>query len=315
MHILRVASSFALATALCNAQSVATTVGGSTLTAGAIGPGGIPDFATQAAGPLPLPGSFSHVAFGGVATIQWDTLGSATSGGTTSLRHELNSFASPAEFSAMGTLTLEFTSTAPVIAGLFVLGSSSGSSGAPIPTIDVDFGADGTFELQSALGPVLDFGTHAISPTQPLLVAIRMQTTLPANLASIVSLAEVTLTPSNDLDWQQTALDCATTPTFLRCRPSFADRGIDVTWLQAVAPLVVVIGLAAEPVILPSVGSVPCLLVPRPDILLFAPLPIGWASHHVPLSPAVRPVTFFVQGVVLDPAGLQTTDGFVVDAF
>ena len=306
-------SCLVLSGVVCTAQSVTTAVVGSAMTAGATGPGGVPNFATQPAGPLPLPGVFSHTAFGGGAQITWGTDGTPTNGGTTTFRHELGSSTTPADFAATGTFTLEYTASAPVLAALYLFSGSVGSSGAPIPAVDVDFGADGTFELQSVLGPVFEYGTWPISPAQPLRLAIRMQTTLPANHLNITSFVEVTLAPVNNADATHVAVECASTATFLRPRASFANSGIDFTYLPPASPLVVVIGLAAQPVMLPPVGLVPCLLVPRPDILLFAPPPTS--SHHIPLPPAVRPVTFFVQGVVLDPSGLQTTDGFAVSAF
>jgi hypothetical protein len=79
---------------------------------------------------------------------------------------------------------------------------------------------------------------------------------------------------------------------------------------QISAPSVVVVGQTVQPVLLATAGTLPCLLLPAPDIVVVMPS----FFLHVPLPPGLRPLTFVVQEVTLTPNGLRTSDAYVVTA-
>ncbi|MFN3242498.1 MAG: hypothetical protein ACE37K_13425 [Planctomycetota bacterium] len=91
--------------------------------------------------------------------------------------------------------------------------------------------------------------------------------------------------------------------------PAFPQSGVLFGVGVASGPAVAVYGLGVQPTLLPNSGALqPCLLVPSPDLVVLIP-PNG---HLLGLPAAVRPITVYVQGVVLLPTGLGTSNGFVV---
>lgn len=117
-----------------------------------------------------------------------------------------------------------------------------------------------------------------------------------------------------------------TTPTAVNCSPNadvqftgfpvFSDSGYvfraDAPF--ASRPAVMVVGLAQQPILLPQIGPVPCLLVPSPDVLLPV-LPSQVVTLAIPLPPSVRPVTLQGQLVFLEAQGqLSVSDAWAVSA-
>jgi hypothetical protein len=75
-----------------------------------------------------------------------------------------------------------------------------------------------------------------------------------------------------------------------------------------------VVGLAQQPILLPQLGPAPCILVPRPDVLLPV-LPSQDVTFGIPLPASVRPVTLQGQLVYLEPQGqLSVSDAWAVSA-
>jgi hypothetical protein len=79
-------------------------------------------------------------------------------------------------------------------------------------------------------------------------------------------------------------------------------------------PAVMVVGLAQQPILLPQIGPAPCVLVPRPDVLLpVSPLQV--VTLAIPLPPSVRPMTLQGQLVFLEAQGqLSVSDAWAVSA-
>jgi hypothetical protein len=69
-----------------------------------------------------------------------------------------------------------------------------------------------------------------------------------------------------------------------------------------------VFGLGVQPALLPAglAASPLCILLPRPDALIFQLQPI---PTRMSIPAAVRPLHLWAQAVVLMPNGLGTTDG------
>ena len=182
--------------------------------------------------------------------------------------------------------------------------------GAQQPTALVDVGNDGLYEFVNgqqavALPPLV------IGP-QPLLVRVRTEArALPGEVSS--SNLGILIAPTNELDLATAALGCAGPLATLALRRSFVAQGLELTASSQSSslPVFAVFGFGAQPALLPSFGSAPCLLLPTPDIIV----PIASnATLSVGLPPALRPLTFWVQGVAVVPQ-LLTTDCTRVDAF
>ncbi len=251
------------------------------------------------------------------ATIQWDASNPPT-GQHVVLTHMLSGLPPGAStVSADGTFTIEFTATATTAVILHVGGTAQATIGVPFPATTVDLNADGSIELDGTDQPIEGLWNLVLTPGQPLRVAIAMHTTLPPNLVFVNHEVEAWLQPDNHLFVQGTALACGSPGSFatvvsMQAVPSFADTGLDATCRLngLLVPTVHVIGFAQQPVLLPGALGVPCLLMPSPDILLFA----ATGQLHLPLPLSVRPVTFQMQGVALNAAGLLTSSGVQVVA-
>jgi len=77
---------------------------------------------------------------------------------------------------------------------------------------------------------------------------------------------------------------------------------------------VLVLGLAMEPVLLPGSASLPCVLVPRLDVLSLL-LPQQSFAFHLALPPSVRPLDLHAQVVAIDEIGsLATSDAYLFHA-
>lgn len=210
-------------------------------------------------------------------------------------------------------LLVEFTSAVPVTGTLQLYRSTDLTPGAPWPSIQIDFDNNGVFEVPSlsALSPTSR--TASFGP-QPLLVRIRIAAAVVGNMESYTTVFLV-LVPDNNLTITTAVASCNPTspppPPFVQ--PLFGNQGLRLGLeQQPFAPSLMVIGFAAQPLLLSVHATMPCLLLPRPDVVLFEPT----GRLDLPLPPSVRPVTFFAQGVTLSSViGLVVTDGFLVTAF
>lgn len=207
-----------------------------------------------------------------------------------------------------GVFVLQISNPTPVAARLDVSRSLVGLSGAA--SLLVDVGNDGTVELtESSPSPTVGL-TVMLGPT-PL--SVRLQSQLTLNGAGAVDCRlQLLVTPTAGIAVSLVALGCHPFQQ-QQLAPTFAGnlriRTLDL--LPWPAPQVVVFGLGLQPILLPSSTLLPCLLLPSPDLVLFLP---PAQALDLPIPAAVRPVLLWTQGVVLDPTGLQTTNGSYVTA-
>ncbi len=180
------------------------------------------------------------------------------------------------------------------------------TAGTTLPAIEVDTDDDGIFDVTDLPGFGLE-RTVTLSAVQPTRVRIRFESSLavPGEQVTVVSVA---LEPANDLLVDRLVTGCVTAPTFFRAAPSFVDQGVDLATDQGPNEVAVaVVGLAPLGLLLPNALQLPCILLPAPDILIL--------DLHIPLPPAVRPLTFYVQGVDVTSSGLLASDGLRVVAY
>lgn len=177
-----------------------------------------------------------------------------------------------------------------------------GTPGTAIPLQEVDIGADGSAEMNASMPSVVR-STVAIGP-QPLTVLVRTRMSEATN-GSVSATIYVAVTPNNDISIVPAMPGCSS--GFLDVWTSFTDRGIVLLNNSAFGePEIGVLGLGLQPVVLP--GGPSCLLLPSPDLLMFLPY---YQPVEVGLPASVRPVTFWVQGVVFG-GPLGTTNAFRV---
>lgn len=203
-----------------------------------------------------------------------------------------------------------FTSATARDAEVHLSRSASVATGTPWPSVDIDVDNDGTFEI-------VDLQTWANQPIpvsfgpQPLEVRI-VYSGSAQTLQGFLDIVTVTLLPDNDLTIQTPVLGCrpVSPPPPPLLHPSFDNRGIDLLMYPSAAePSVLVLSLNAQPTMLSMSGTLPCLLLPAPDVVLLAT-----GAFHLGLPASVRPATVYAQGVTLTSSGLIVTDGYAVTA-
>ena len=219
----------------------------------------------------------------------------------------------PALAAATADLRLDLVATLPTSVRITVDVMFDGTPGAPLPSLTVDIGNNGTIEHQGigtfAPGTTWAIGTAAL----PVRVQISSQLAIAGNSNLYVI---VSVLPGHPTTVSRQVSGCGPAAT-----PHLAVvPGFDASVTFTVGPLpwtpVLVLGLGMQPVLLPPSGALsPCLLLPSADILVaMVPGPIGYPQTTLPLPPAVRPVTFWAQTVLVAPQGLYLTDAYRVDA-
>jgi hypothetical protein len=177
------------------------------------------------------------------------------------------------------------------------------AAGMALPTVQVDVGDDGSFELTSSgqLPPPLPVAIGAAG------VPIRVRTQVALGGAGYL-LASVTLRalPSHTVA-HPIAAGC--TPPDLRVIPHFAGDVSLASGTWSNEPWLAVIGLSLHPVLLNPLDV--CLLLPSPDIVLWDPFT---TVHTIPVPAAVRPVHFWAQAVRVGWTSLLSSEAFAVEA-
>ena len=158
---------------------------------------------------------------------------------------------------------VELTATSAAPIDLEIEQQFEGSVGAIIPTVMIDVGNDGTFDLGYTSSFSTTLSQYVLGP-QPLEVRIRYEgDSLAGN--RLATTTTVRAKPRNDLLVTNVAAEgCSQSSTVL---PVFAGRGVAA--LGYSPPInhvsVLAIGFAPEPVLLPGpFATSPCLLIPRP---------------------------------------------------
>jgi len=267
------------------------------------------------AGPMPAYGHIEAVgaATSGVAIIDWFQAWGPDQHDVTITSQVIAPFSLTAS-SSTGPfeVLIELAATAPTPVEVHLAADVYVSAGTPAPRIDVDVDNDGGIDFPDL--PIHGPGTllQLTLDTQPLALRVIMASQTGQSINTDQSTAQLRLSvrPQNLVQVTRTATSC--TPVFeLDIRPVFEDRGIDFVY----GPPLYVFGMNAQPVLLQPQAPLPmvtaCLLMPSPDVLIFAP----FGYLHLPLPPAVRPAELHVQGVSISGAGWTLSDAYRINAF
>ena len=268
---------------------------------------------TWPTGPMGSYGSFyANLPGGAGGSVSWYS--SAQSYATfVSLEHAIGNNGLQPNFACqMGPheLLVEFSSAIPRTATLQLTRLLAVTSGAPAPTVQVDFDNDGVIDINNLSTLPVQPRSVSFGP-QPLQVRLIIDAALGAQ-AGLHNHLFLTVFPDNDLTISTPVSGCAPysppPPPFLQ--QSFDNRGVDILSGHAGGyPSVIVLGWTAQPALLSMHGAMPCLLLPSPNVVIVAP-----NTLNLPLPASIRPATFFAQGVSLAPSGLHVSDGYSVTA-
>ncbi|HZN42041.1 MAG TPA: hypothetical protein VFD82_24790 [Planctomycetota bacterium] len=212
----------------------------------------------------------------------------------------------PSFADAGGELLAQLSAPTPTPVQLELSRILSVTTGASTPFCSIDLGDDGIPEVTSWTSvPVLLSTT--LGP-QPLPIRLRSFVGH-VGLGVVDVELRIRVLPGTAPSISPLVIGC-TGPAGVWA-PTFVGEGVVFYPFSGLAPLVLVLGLGLQPVVIPASLPTPCLLLPTPDLLVVP----GLSPFFLPLPPAVRPVTVWVQGVAVTPTGLATTDGFTVIAF
>lgn len=249
-----------------------------------------------------------QLAGAGPAFLTWTTQAASTIAAL-SLHQQISAGAGVTASVGENEFLFIVSATAPINVTLKLESLLHASAGVAIPAMTVDVGDDGMIDYTQA---TVFYEQGFSIGNSPLPIRITMENEVAATGLSWSSLF-VTVKPQNNLVIQPAAIGCTGASPDLFCDPTFVGAGVEFVRQPLFSlPAVVVLGLGVQPMLLPiSTPVAPCLLLPRPDavITLFA------NSHTVLIPPAVRPVTFWGQGVALDQVGtLLAMDGYRIVA-
>lgn len=179
------------------------------------------------------------------------------------------------------------------------------------PLFEVDLGDDGVVDYINGQLTSLS-QPHLLGP-QPL--AVRLTFSVSPQQPGLVSASQgLVARPWTQVASTPVAIGCTNGGSGIGATATFLDQGVRlgaVSFFPNMPWVAMVIGWDTAPVLLPSHGQTPCLFVPTVDIVVLQGF--GIAPLDVPLPAAVRPVTFWIQGVIPD-SQLLTTDCLRVDA-
>ena len=255
---------------------------------------------------LPLVGNFN-------GCMSWQSW-TQSYGTTVTLTHSISNQALLPGFNGQAgphEILVEFSSTVPRTAELHLNRTVFLAPGAPWPTVNVDIDNDGVFEITN-LSPLSAPPISVTFGPQPLQVRVVVDIALGAQTATS-NYVSLVLLPDNDLTITRPILGCnpVLPPPIPFLQPSFDHSGVQLLGGQDPnQPSLIVLSLAAQPMLLSMNGTAPFTLLPRPDVVLFVPS----GMLDLPLPASVRPATFYAQGVTLTTAGLRVTDGYAVTA-
>ncbi|MFK7743181.1 MAG: hypothetical protein AB8H80_22895 [Planctomycetota bacterium] len=245
----------------------------------------------------------------GTASAEWSTNGTSF----VRLAHTLqNPLGSPTFSGDVGRniFLVEFTAATPRAFTLNALRYSDLAGGAPAASIAIDINNDGSFETTNVSSINAASYPVTLGP-QPLQVRIEIQAAL-GQAAFAAESVGIWVEPDNNLQLTKVVSDCAPSlpPPPAAVSPSFENLGIDMVQPYPIG--VMVLGLA------PQVGqlsiysgtSLPCLLLPRPDLTLAGVSPL----FNLPIPASVRPITIYAQAVGLLAGELVVSDGYSIVA-
>src|SRR5262245_14077213 len=206
-------------------------------------------------------------------------------------------------------LLLQLSNATPIQVQLDLRRWIATPAGVPAPTIRIDVGNDGIFELTESSLVILPVVVGAALGPTPLAVRVQYMGAL-ASPGTIHNTLAIDVTPVG-VSFQDAAVGCDPSHQ-LFAAPTF-DGGV-IMYVSGFVYVpgfpqelaVIVLGLSAQPVILPSSQWLPCLLIPSPDALV---LRLDSSFFTLPIPFAVRPIAIFAQPVIVWPTSLQTGNG------
>lgn len=204
-----------------------------------------------------------------------------------------------------GDILVQLTSPVPCQALLELTVSTVVAPGAAPAVARMDVHYDGTWEVDETnqagnvlvnLGPV------------PVVVGIRLSGSL-AVAGQTTANVELSCRPLGGTTATSWFRGCG--PNQLAVEPTFqGDLEVAGSPLQNEV-VFAVFGLGLQPLTLGARGNYPCILLPSIDAEF---LLTTSAVRTLALPPSLRPLQFWAQGVVLGPAGVATTDAFLIQA-
>jgi hypothetical protein len=172
--------------------------------------------------------------------------------------------------------------------------------------LSVDIGNNGTIDWQFGGGPL--GGSIADLTTQPLVMRVLFDA-LWVNPGTSSFQFALRVVPDNGIHVIPMATSCGLQWQY-SVEPLF-DTSVADLMLHSSVTAWHVLGLQSQPAMLPqalTLTPVPCLLVPRPDLVLRT------GTIFLQIPQAVRPIVLFTQLVDVTP-GLLVSDAFQVVAF
>ncbi len=233
-------------------------------------------------------------------------------GCTATIEHRLDvaTAAVPASSaSATAEVLLQFAAATNESVVLQVSSTLAATGGAPAPALQVDIDDDGSIDWQS--GPATpSFAIARVLGPAPTFVRVRTESSL-AITGSVVSSVTVGVAPEHPTQIDVVLFGCSVPYHLYAFRTFGGGVEFGTFGLPPTGPVLLVFGLGVFPFVLPSAAPTPCVVLPTLDIVAVIPSPLGYS---LPLPPAVRPVTFWAQGVPLTPAGFEATGAYRIQA-
>lgn len=184
--------------------------------------------------------------------------------------------------------------------------SAVGLGGAPLVRIDRD--NDGSIDW--TLGSGTFAGSIADLSTQPLRLRVLCQQSTTQVGDQILRL-NLRVLPDNGIVVTPIRADCSSGQVGYTVQPLFDNSQVDLVLRSSLTEWHV-LGLAAQPQLLPpalTLTSLPCLLVPSPDLVLRT------GTIYLRIPPAVRPISLYSQLALLQTgSGFRVSDAYLVTA-
>lgn len=218
------------------------------------------------------------------------------------LENQVQVFGPGSAVNSPGDFLLQLHSTAAVPVRLELERNYILVAGMPMPTVLVDVGDDGTPELDSSLLPGIVVPVSV--PPGTVNVRVRAQMSIGSSGGAVHQLFVRTLPARTQV--HELGFGCV--GPGLTVRPLFSGDVAFFDLWGTTNPWLVVVGGGLHPVPLPGPWPL-CLLVPTPDLVLFAP---GAPSLTLAMPAALRRFDLFAQGMLLTPLGLGSSSAFSI---
>lgn len=204
-------------------------------------------------------------------------------------------------------LVLDLSSPAGQPMWLHIEGDYYASAGLPTPLLIVDVFDDGvpdySLQFPATPGPIgLPGGVNV-----PTRITLSSSTVMSGRLEVGVRLTAVPAnTVINSFGGQCALLQYGLQPRF--------DGGLSYSTSapSQFTPVAVVFGLAPMPQLLGSAVGIPCIGLPRPDIVILHPF--GGGDGTLAIPQAARPIRLYTQAIMPSGNAIRTSEAFTINA-